>query len=104
MKSEKQLEQLAEARKNAAEVNKGNNYSNKINRLMGDTLKRVLIQDEAIRSRKIVEALVAKAEDGDVHAIKEIFDRTDGKVMQENKISGDQDQPVMIQVVTGIDD
>jgi hypothetical protein len=104
MKSEKQLEQLAEARKNAAEVNKGNNYSSKINRLMGDTLKRVLIQDEAIRSRKIVEALVAKAEDGDVHAIKEIFDRTDGKVMQENKISGDQDQPVMIQVVTGIDD
>lgn len=104
MNTDDKLKQLSEARKKAAEVNKGNKYSSKINRLLGETLKRALVQDEAIRSRKVVEALLTKAEDGDVHAIKEVFDRIDGKVIQENKVSGDSDQPVMIQVITGIDD
>ena len=104
MKRDEQLKQLEEARQKATEVNKGNNYSNKINRLMGETLKRVLIQDEAKRARNIAEALVTKAEDGDVHAASVIFDRIDGKVVQENKVSGDSEQPIMIQVVTGIDD
>ena len=45
-----------------------------------------------------------KAADGDMNAIKEIGDRLDGKAMQENKISGDADAPLLIQVVTGIDD
>ena len=71
---------------------------------MNDTLRRVLIQDEALRARTITEALVAKAEEGDVSAIKEVFDRMDGKVVQENKISGDADAPLIVQVVTGIDD
>lgn len=92
------------AAQRSSEVNKGNKNSSKINRLLGETLKRALIQDEAIRSRKVVDALLAKAEDGDVSAIKEVFDRIDGKVIQENKVSGDSDQPVMIQVITGIDD
>lgn len=92
------------AAQRSSEVNKGNKNSSKINRLLGETLKRALIQDEAIRSRKVVDALLTKAEDGDVSAIKEVFDRIDGKVIQENKVSGDSDQPVMIQVITGIDD
>ena len=96
--------QLAAAREKAAEANLGNNHSNKINRLMNDTLKRILIQNEALRARSIAEALVTKAEDGDVSAIKEVFDRMDGKVVQENKLSGDADAPLLIQVVTGIDD
>ena len=33
-----------------------------------------------------------------------MLDRTDGKVMQESKISGDSDEPLMIKVVTGIND
>tara|TARA_R100001377_G_scaffold45223_1_gene25872 strand:- start:1694 stop:2029 length:336 start_codon:yes stop_codon:yes gene_type:complete len=97
-------EQLALARDKAAEVNKGNEHSSKINRLLGETLKRRLIQEEAHRANKVVEALLVKAEDGDVSAIKEVFDRSDGKVMQESKISGDLDAPVIIQVITGIDD
>jgi hypothetical protein len=96
--------QLEEARVKAAEANKNNSHSSKINRLMNDTLRRVLIQDEALRARTITEALVAKAEEGDVSAIKEVFDRMDGKVVQENKISGDADAPLIVQVVTGIDD
>ncbi len=92
------------AAKRSSEVNKGNKNSSKINRLLGDTLKRKLIQDEAKRANKVVDSLLTKAEDGDVHAIKEVFQRADGAVMQENKISGDSDQPLLIQVVTGIDD
>ena len=92
------------AAKRSSEVNKGNTNSSKINHLMTDTLKRRLVQDEAKRANKVIEALLTKAEDGDVHAIKEVLDRSDGKVMQESKISGDLDQPLMIQVVTGIDD
>jgi len=102
--TEEKAAQLAAAREKAAEANLGNNHSNKINRLMNDTLKRILIQNEALRARSIAEALVTKAEDGDVSAIKEVFDRMDGKVVQENKLSGDADAPLMIQVVTGIDD
>jgi len=71
---------------------------------MTDTLKRRLIQDEAKRANNVIEALLAKAEDGDVHAIKEVLDRSDGKVQQDTKISGDNDAPVIIQVITGIDD
>lgn len=92
------------AAKRSSEANKGNKHSSKINRLLGETLKRRLIQEEAQRANRVVEALLCKAEDGDVSAIKEVFDRSDGKVMQESKISGDSDQPLIIQVVTGIDD
>lgn len=96
-------EQLALARDKAAEVNKGNDYSSKINRILGETLKRKLIQNEAKRANRVIEALLDKAEDGDVSAIKEVFDRTDGKVMQESKISGDEDAPIrIIKVSTGI--
>ena len=97
-------EQLALARDKAAEVNKGNDYSSKINRILGETLKRKLIQNEAKRANRVIEALLDKAEAGDVPAIIQVFDRSDGKVMQESKISGNSDQPLIIQVVTGIDD
>lgn len=96
-------EQLALAREKAAEVNLGNTHSSKINRLATDTLKRILVQEEAIRLRTVTEALVTKAESGDVSAIKEIFDRIDGKVVQENQISGNPDQPLEIKIVTGIE-
>ena len=92
------------AAKRSSEVNKGNTNSSKINRLLGNTLKRKLIQDEAVRANKVVAVLITKAEDGDVHAIKEVLDRTDGKVVQESKISGDSDEPLMIKVITGIND
>lgn len=102
--TEEKAAQLAAAREKAAEANIGNTHSSKINRLMNETLKRILIQNDGLRARNIAEALVTKAEDGDVPAIKEVFDRTDGKVVQENKISGDPDAPIIINVITGIDD
>jgi len=102
--TEQKEAQLAAARVKAAESNKGNEHSSKVNRIMNDTLRRILVQDEALRARKITEALVTKAEEGDVSAIKEVFDRMDGKVAQETKVTGDPDAPLFIQVITGIDD
>src|SRR3546814_19677478 len=52
------------------------------------------------RLQAIAEKLVEKAEAGDVQAIREIFDRVDGKPVQA--IAGDPDSPVSIIVHTGI--
>lgn len=103
-RTDAQKQQLEEAREKAAEVNKKNNYSSKNNRLLNDTLKRIITQDDAKRARRIMEALVAKAEDGDTKAIDMVLDRVEGKVVQENKLSGDSEQPLIVNVVTGIDD
>ena len=92
------------AAKRSSEVNKGNKNSSKINRILTDTLKRKLIQDEAKRANNVINALLDKAEGGDVPAIKEVLDRSDGKVQIDTKISGDSEEPLMIKVVTGIDD
>lgn len=103
-RTDAQKKQLENAREKAREVNKGNNYSSKNNRLLNDTLKRIITQDDAKRARRIMEALVAKAEDGDTKAIDMVLDRVEGKVVQENKLSGDSEQPLIVNVVTGIDD
>jgi hypothetical protein len=46
--------------------------------------------------RDVADALVSKAIDGDIQAIKEIADRLDGKVPQG--IGGDPDNPLMVAV------
>ena len=76
------------AAERSSEANRGNTHSSKINRLAADTLKRVLIQEEAIRLRNVTEALVAKAESGDISAIKEVFDRMDGKAVATQELTG----------------
>jgi len=61
---------------------KGNTNSNKNNRLWTDTIRRVAIQGNGERLRKMAEALFDKAEEGDINAIREIGDRLDGKAAQ----------------------
>lgn len=80
-------EQLALAREKAAEVNKGNQHSSKINRILNETLKRKLIQEEAKRANAIVEALLTQAEQGELGAIKEVFDRVEGKAVARQEIT-----------------
>lgn len=48
----------------------------------------------AKRLRKIARALITKAEAGDVGAIKEIADRTDGRPAQSLTVGGDADNPL----------
>ncbi len=87
-------EQLALARERAAEVNKGNTYSSKSNRLLSETLNRVLIQQDGHRARMIAEALVSKAEEGDISAIREVFDRTEGKAVARTELTGADGSPL----------
>jgi hypothetical protein len=61
----------------------GNQNSNKTNRLFGETIKRIVTQSEGEVARKIAEALILKAQDGDISAIREFADRVDGKVVQQ---------------------
>jgi hypothetical protein len=81
----------------------GNKNSIKSNRLWAETIRRAVIQDDAQRLRQIAEALLIKASEGDMTAIKELGDRLDGKALQENKLTGDSDEPVIIKIVTGIE-
>jgi hypothetical protein len=81
-------EQLALAREKAAEVNKGNTYSSKNNRLWAETLRRAVVQSDAERLRMIAEALIDKAASGDVSAIKELGDRIDGKSVATTELTG----------------
>lgn len=60
----------------------GNDYSSKNNRLWANTLRRAITQGDGEKLRRIADALIAKAEDGDMAAIRELGDRLDGKPAQ----------------------
>ena len=48
-----------------------------------DALRRALLQSDAKMLRKLADALIKKASEGDVAALKEIGDRVDGKAVQQ---------------------
>ena len=79
-------EQLTLAREKAAIVNKGNTNSSKKNRLLKETLNRIVTQDDAKRARNMMEALVSKAEEGDTRALDIVLDRLEGKVQSQTDI------------------
>jgi len=68
-----------------------NTNSSKNNRLWAETIKRAVTQSDSERLRRIAEALLTKAEDGDMSAIKELGDRLDGKPNQtvDSNITGE---------------
>jgi hypothetical protein len=59
----------------------GNKNATK-NKPFAEAINRAIAQDDGKRLRAIAEALLTKAADGDISAIKEFADRVDGKVMQ----------------------
>lgn len=59
----------------------GNENSSLNNRLWANTIRRALVQDPD-RLRRIAEAMLDAAEEGNLAAIKEMGDRVDGKVAQ----------------------
>ena len=50
--------------------------------------------------RKVAKALITKASDGDVSAIKEIGDRLDGRPTQATEISGRDGEATQVQTPT----
>ena len=88
-------------KKNAvSKANMGNQHSSKFNRLPTERLRMELTQNPE-KIKKIVIALVNKAIDGDLSAIKEVFDRVDGKVVNQVNAEISDNRPIY--VVTGID-
>ena len=81
---------------------KGNKNSTKDKRVWGKIVRKLAVQEDYKKLHSVANALYAKAEDGDISAIKELGDRIDGK--SEQTISGDSDQPITIVVKTGIDE
>lgn len=69
----------------------GNENSKKDNRLWRNTIQRAIAQGDPDRLRRIAEALLDKAADGDMAAIKELGDRLDGKTAQQIIVNGDVD-------------
>ena len=80
--------------------NIGNTYSNKENRLPTERL-RMEVSQSPEKLKKIVVALIDKAITGDMSAIKEVFDRLDGKVVNQVNAEITDNRPIY--VVTGID-
>lgn len=71
----------------------GNENSSLNNRLWANTIRRALVQDPN-RLRRIAEAMLDAAEEGNLAAIKEMGDRLDGKVPQA--ITGPDGGPAVI--------
>ena len=62
---------------------------------------RIELTQNPEKIKKIVIALIDKAIDGDLSAIKEVFDRVDGKVINQVNAEISDNRPIY--VVTGID-
>tara|TARA_R110002167_G_scaffold157005_2_gene351843 strand:- start:391 stop:702 length:312 start_codon:yes stop_codon:yes gene_type:complete len=83
---------------------KGNQNSTSEKRVWSKIVRKLAVQEDYAKLHRVANALYEKAAEGDVSAIKELGDRLDGKAMQENMVTGDADNPLTINVVTGIDD
>lgn len=82
----------------------GNDNSSKDNRLFANTIKRILVQDDkkGAKLRAVAEALITKATEGDIPAIRELADRVDGKVTQT--IEADIDQTLTVNITRFTDE
>lgn len=61
-------------------------------------------EKEGLRSwREVCDALIDKAADSDVSAIKELLDRVDGKALQQAEISGPEGGPIETKEVSSLD-
>lgn len=79
----------------------GNDFAKKSNRLWGETLRRIAVQNPE-KLRAIAESLYAKAAEGDVQAVKEIGDRLDGKAVQATELSGPDGGPMILEKVARV--
>ena len=73
---------------------KPSNYTK--NKIWRDVIRRAVLTGDGKRLRSLADALVAKAEQGDIQALKEVGDRLDGKSVQEIEANGDTELKVTI--------
>ena len=65
----------------------GNDNARK-GKMFYDQLRKILVQNNQLKLRKISEKLAEAAEKGEAWAIKEIMDRMDGKAVAIQEIQG----------------
>ena len=65
----------------------GNDNARK-GKLFYDQLRRVLVQNDQLKLRQVSEKLVEAAIEGEPWAVKEVFDRMDGKAVAIQEIQG----------------
>ncbi len=75
----------------------GNKNGARSNRMWGDEIKKAILANDRKDLRAIAEALIAKAREGDIQAIKEIGDRLDGRALQQ--IDANVDASLTIEVM-----
>lgn len=68
---------------------------------MADALRTVLnkSKDGKQNKRAVAEKLVEMARDGNVEAMKIVFDRIDGKPVQTNVLEGNNEAPIPIRYI-----
>lgn len=76
----------------------GNKNATK-NKPFAEALNRAIAQDDGVRLRAIAEKLMTMAADGDIQAIKELADRSDGKAMQAVEASGPNGGAIQIEKI-----
>jgi hypothetical protein len=65
----------------------GNDNAKK-GKMFYDALRKILVQNDQLKLRKISEKLAESAEKGEAWAIKEIMDRMDGKPVAIQEVQG----------------
>ena len=78
----------------AAIANIGNSNSSKENRIWGNIIRKLAVQEDYKKLHAVANKLFEKAIEGDMAAIKEIGDRVDGKSVATTEISGLDGSPI----------
>ena len=96
-------------KKAISDANRGNKHSSiknrETNKYLKDILRRlVMVQDDGSKAYRIINALIERAEEGDLRAIEIILDRLDGKAVQQLHANVDANYNRPIKVITGIKD
>lgn len=71
---------------------KGNQNAKKA-KVWSDAIRKALAGDKT-RINRLAQALLDKAESGDMAALKELGDRLEGKPVQAHEVGGDEGNPI----------
>jgi hypothetical protein len=82
------MAEITETNPKGAGAPVGHTNSSKNNRIWGNIIKKLAVQENHRRLHVIAESLFEKAAEGDLGAIKEIGDRLDGKAVATTEIGG----------------
>lgn len=85
---------MTESDNSRSEKMQGNQNAKK-GKIFADQLRKVLLQNDALKLRTIAQKLADAAEEGEPWAVKEIMDRMDGKPHQSTSIEDGEGNPLL---------